>query len=549
KNRMLAAYPFHPALIDLLYERWGPHPRFQRTRGALRLLALVLRRLWDQRPSHALLIQPHHVDLADRHIRGEVVQLLDSGFDAIITGDIVERTGIIERALGGEYARERLGRGAATCALLSSVATGSRDKGATEDEIRTALLRPELTPAMVSEVLSRLRDELWYLRYRDRRYYFTARPNLNKVILDYEVEIGQDEEQLQQELRHQVQRVAGKSDGVFRVILAPVEPTAVPDQPCPTLVVLAPEVANEPMWMNQAAQYSGEAIRKHKNMLVFVAPRHEYLDAVRVALKRCLALQGLIKSVTFQELDSEDQEQVKAQLNDKQTELEAQLLKVYTRLYRPSKQGIEEIRLRQSAEVVKAKTLSQSIEAALRQEGILVDRLAPEYFLEIVRSDLEQRGELPLQQAETLITGVPGNPIVRAPQEALKTVICEGVKQGLFGVRDGDKVYVNQEIPQEELTKPNVAIVRPDIPPKPPPPPPEQPITLRVQTGASMLYPLLKAADELRSLDGATVTLEINDPTGKLANLKPGLDKLFADYGCCAVWQVGNTPSIPEATR
>ncbi|MDW8244871.1 MAG: DUF499 domain-containing protein, partial [Thermogemmata sp.] len=186
KNRMLAAYPFHPALIDLLYERWGPHPRFQRTRGALRLLALVLRRLWDQRPSHALLIQPHHVDLADRHIRGEVVQLLDSGFDAIITGDIVERTGIIERALGGEYARERLGRGAATCALLSSVATGSRDKGATEDEIRTALLRPELTPAMVSEVLSRLRDELWYLRYRDRRYYFTARPNLNKVILDYE---------------------------------------------------------------------------------------------------------------------------------------------------------------------------------------------------------------------------------------------------------------------------------------------------------------------------------------------------------------------------
>jgi predicted AAA+ superfamily ATPase len=26
KERMLAAYPFHPELIDLLYERWGPHP-------------------------------------------------------------------------------------------------------------------------------------------------------------------------------------------------------------------------------------------------------------------------------------------------------------------------------------------------------------------------------------------------------------------------------------------------------------------------------------------------------------------------------------------
>ncbi len=33
KNRMLQAYPFHPELIDLLYERWGPHPQFQRSAG------------------------------------------------------------------------------------------------------------------------------------------------------------------------------------------------------------------------------------------------------------------------------------------------------------------------------------------------------------------------------------------------------------------------------------------------------------------------------------------------------------------------------------
>ncbi|MGQ9855084.1 MAG: DUF499 domain-containing protein, partial [Candidatus Oleimicrobiaceae bacterium] len=32
RRRMQEAYPFHPELVDLLYQRWGPHPQFQRTR-------------------------------------------------------------------------------------------------------------------------------------------------------------------------------------------------------------------------------------------------------------------------------------------------------------------------------------------------------------------------------------------------------------------------------------------------------------------------------------------------------------------------------------
>lgn len=42
KERILRAYPFHPALIEALYLRWGSHGDFQRTRGVLRLLASVV---------------------------------------------------------------------------------------------------------------------------------------------------------------------------------------------------------------------------------------------------------------------------------------------------------------------------------------------------------------------------------------------------------------------------------------------------------------------------------------------------------------------------
>jgi predicted AAA+ superfamily ATPase len=43
RDRVRASYPFHPALIDLMRERWAAIPDFQRTRGALRFLAACLR--------------------------------------------------------------------------------------------------------------------------------------------------------------------------------------------------------------------------------------------------------------------------------------------------------------------------------------------------------------------------------------------------------------------------------------------------------------------------------------------------------------------------
>jgi len=42
KEKIKKAYPFHPETIDVLFERWGTIPTFQRTRGVLRLLAEIV---------------------------------------------------------------------------------------------------------------------------------------------------------------------------------------------------------------------------------------------------------------------------------------------------------------------------------------------------------------------------------------------------------------------------------------------------------------------------------------------------------------------------
>jgi predicted AAA+ superfamily ATPase len=55
QQRLAAAYPFHPALIDLMRERWASLPDFQRARGALRFLAVCLHVLQRENRADVLL--------------------------------------------------------------------------------------------------------------------------------------------------------------------------------------------------------------------------------------------------------------------------------------------------------------------------------------------------------------------------------------------------------------------------------------------------------------------------------------------------------------
>jgi hypothetical protein len=534
KERMLQAYPFHPELIDLLYARWGPHPQFQRTRGALRLLALVLRKVWSQRPGSALLIQPHHIDLSDRHIRGEVVRLLDSSWDAIVTGDILQRAGELERQLGSEYAREQLGRGAATCAFLYSISAATRDVGAIEEEIRTALLRPEINPAMVSEVLGRLREGLWYLRYRDRRYLFSAKPNLNKVILDFESEVADDA--VDGALKDWLEDLAGRGGGIFQMIVAPQAPDLVPDRAQPTLVVLPFDVANPHEWMTQTMQRAGEGIRTNKNMLIFLVPDTTRLAAVRSALRRWLALDQLVHSTSFKEMDKDDQEEVKGQLKDKEEEVKTLLRQAYQDIYRPGEGGVKRISTTSPEKALKAETLDEFVKGALERAGELLEEVAPEYLKETLR--VEEAREVPISQVRNLFTGVAGQPIPKDPQKVVHQAVAEGVQHGLFGVRLAEQLYLRQDVPEEVLRDPRAVLVPPEAPPSSPPPPSleQKPLTLRVRTSANLLYPLLQVAESLKKIPYASVSLEIQDPTGKMAELRTELEKLLRDYGCTAEW-------------
>jgi len=91
RDEVLAAYPFHPALIRLMYERWGSLPSYQRTRSALQFLGTVVHVLFKRGYAGAL-IAPGDVPLDNPDVRGEFFRQVgerekwDSVLDADIAG-------------------------------------------------------------------------------------------------------------------------------------------------------------------------------------------------------------------------------------------------------------------------------------------------------------------------------------------------------------------------------------------------------------------------------------------------------------------------------
>ncbi len=90
------SYPFHPELFNLLTQKIASIPDFQRTRGALRLFAQVLRDLWHQDMGYLPLIHPHHLPVGiDAEMTSDLTSRLDrSLMDLPIKADIYNATGV-----------------------------------------------------------------------------------------------------------------------------------------------------------------------------------------------------------------------------------------------------------------------------------------------------------------------------------------------------------------------------------------------------------------------------------------------------------------------
>ena len=211
RDRMRAAYPFHPALIDIMKERWTAVDAFQRTRGALRFLASCMHSLKKNGGAKALL-GPGEVPVKDVDVRVKMLKELgvQNDYDPVITADIDGPNARAKR-IDDRMAREtpalasvKPATSIATAILLYSFGglrregSGSDETlppGVAENELLAACVGPDLDNITATAVLSELRNTCLYLHYDGVRYCFKKDPNVTKLIEDAEQTVAREDSQ------------------------------------------------------------------------------------------------------------------------------------------------------------------------------------------------------------------------------------------------------------------------------------------------------------------------------------------------------------------
>ena len=156
------SYPFHPAIRDL-YGRFRENQGFQQTRGLIRLMRIVVSRIWaaDHDP---WLIAAHDVDPDSRETLTEINQI-NPTLENAVAHDVASGGGAVAETIDANLGGGQDARDVMRLLLVASLANvPNAVKGLTVPEIAAHLCAPGRDVSKLqNEVIARLATAAWYL--------------------------------------------------------------------------------------------------------------------------------------------------------------------------------------------------------------------------------------------------------------------------------------------------------------------------------------------------------------------------------------------------
>lgn len=179
-----ATYPLHPELVRVLDQRLSTIPTFQRTRGALRLLARTVRILWDDPDTAPPTLNVGDLPLDDNDLLRQLTIKLDrSEFQQVADADLV---GGDAHAVEVDQKRGSPDRHAARAATVTFVHSLERTNvvGATRGDVLLGAARPGDDPSTIVDALDDTAAVAWHLEATGDRWRFTPEPNEKKILAE-----------------------------------------------------------------------------------------------------------------------------------------------------------------------------------------------------------------------------------------------------------------------------------------------------------------------------------------------------------------------------
>jgi hypothetical protein len=245
REQFRATYPFHPSVLSVFERKWQELPRFQQTRGVLKLLALWVSKAFSEgyKGNHRdPLIGLGTAPLDDSIFRTAVFeQVGESKLEGAVTTDICGKRDShatrLDQEASPDIKKARLHRKVMTTIFFES--NGGQSKGeATEPEIRLAVGEPDWDIGHIDTVLEAVNQACYYLNSERRRFRFSLSPNLNKMLADRRANISS--QKIEDRVRTEVRKAFSMSEGLDMVPF-PEKSSAVTDRPALTLAVMPPE--------------------------------------------------------------------------------------------------------------------------------------------------------------------------------------------------------------------------------------------------------------------------------------------------------------------
>ena len=252
RKAFLDSYPFHPSVLSVFERKWRGVPKFQQTRGILRLLALWVSRSFREASDGALkdaVITLGTAPLEDSAFRSACFEQLgernlETAVTTDITGSHTAHAVRLDKEATDEIRKARLHKKIATAIFFESNGGQGKDRReATVPEIRLAVGEPSLDIGNVETGLDGLTTACYYLNVERAAYRFGLKENLNKRFSDRRATI--QPESVTECIRREIQALFGKNALKIAPLFFPEKTIQISDRPALSFVVADPRLNME----------------------------------------------------------------------------------------------------------------------------------------------------------------------------------------------------------------------------------------------------------------------------------------------------------------
>jgi hypothetical protein len=437
RDRFIASYPFMPEIIDILYHRWGSFPTFQRTRGVLRFLSLVIHSLRKIKNSY---ISLSDFDLDNQSIRQELLKHIGAEYNSVIGSDITDfEAGAkkIDMSLGDTNKGLSLGSRAATTIFLYSF-SGGHEIGATLGEIKRSATTMDNPASVVAEATEQLKNKLFYMQNTGEKYFFSNQPNLNRIVLT-KMENVKDYELVEMEQKLLKQGIKGDK---LKIYIWEEKAGNISDSEDLKLIILKRE---NPDLMKEMLQNKGHTPRVYRNTMFFLYPLETERSGFSNLLKRKIAYDNINQDKNLK-LSAEQREEIRNKLKESESDIKESIRRLYRIIAIPVKDGLKDDDLGIPTYGIQKK-LDEEVYDQLHSNGEILEIIAS---LVIKERYLKGKDYVLTEQLYQATIKTPGETRFMS-RAVIAKGISDGVVKGLFGLGgledDKPKCIYYKEIP------------------------------------------------------------------------------------------------------